>query len=95
MNQTDQTDTLYCPKCQGTWRRIERNGVVIDQCEQCQGIFLDRGELEQLINAERNYYNSQPPAAGYPQQQYPSGQGGFLGSLLGGHHSGRRYGGHH
>lgn len=96
MNQTDQTDALYCPKCQGAWRRIERNGVVIDQCEQCQGIFLDRGELEQLINAERNYYNPQPPAAGYPQQQqYQSGQGGFLGSLLGGHNSGRRYGGHH
>lgn len=95
MNQTDQPATLYCPKCQGAWRRIERNGVIIDQCEQCQGMFFDRGEFEQLMNAERAYYNSPPPTAGYPPQQNQTGQGGFLGSLLGGHNSGRRSGGHH
>lgn len=102
MNQIDQTDELHCPKCRGTWRRIERNGVIIDQCEQCQGVFLDRGELEQLMNAERSFYNSQPAAGGYPPQQQPPPQQqqqyqpdqSFLGSLLGGHHSGRRYGHH-
>jgi Zn-finger nucleic acid-binding protein len=33
-------------------RTYERNGVLIDQCEECRGIFLDRGELEQLLDTE-------------------------------------------
>jgi uncharacterized protein len=43
---------LICPKCRGAMRSYERNGVVIDHCEECRGIFLDRGELERLIDAE-------------------------------------------
>ena len=33
-------------------RTYERNGVVVDQCTECRGIFLDRGELERLVDAE-------------------------------------------
>ncbi len=47
------TATLICPKCRGEMRTYERNGVLVDQCEECRGIFLDRGELAQLIDAER------------------------------------------
>ena len=47
------TTILICPKCHGEMRTYERNGVVIDQCEECRGVFLDRGELEQLLDAER------------------------------------------
>jgi Zn-finger nucleic acid-binding protein len=36
-------------------RTYERNGILIDQCEECRGIFLDRGELEQLLDAERGH----------------------------------------
>ena len=46
------TATLVCPKCQGAMRAYERNGVTIDQCQECRGIFLDRGELDRLIDAE-------------------------------------------
>ena len=42
---------LICPKCQGEMRTYERNGVLIDQCDDCRGIFLDRGEIERLIDA--------------------------------------------
>jgi Zn-finger nucleic acid-binding protein len=37
---------LICPKCQGLMRTYERSGVTVDQCADCRGIFLDRGELE-------------------------------------------------
>jgi Zn-finger nucleic acid-binding protein len=40
-------------------RQYERNDVIIDQCTECGGIFLDRGELERLAQAEANYYNPQ------------------------------------
>ena len=46
------TAILTCPKCRGEMRTYERNGILIDQCEECRGIFLDRGELEQLLDAE-------------------------------------------
>ena len=37
-------------------RQYERNGVTIDQCGECRGIFLDRGELERLMDAENNWH---------------------------------------
>jgi Zn-finger nucleic acid-binding protein len=46
---------LTCPKCRGEMRTYERNGIMIDQCEECRGIFLDRGELEQLLDAEHDH----------------------------------------
>ena len=46
---------LICPKCKGPMRTHRRNGVTIEQCRKCHGIFLDRGELEQLIGAESSF----------------------------------------
>ncbi|MGD7705446.1 zf-TFIIB domain-containing protein [Microlunatus sp. Y2014] len=65
---------LTCPKCQASMRQYERNGVVIDQCSECRGIYLDRGELEKLMDAESAFYaGSQaaptgPPPGAQPQQ---------------------------
>lgn len=88
------TDELTCPKCRGQMRRYERNGIHIDQCTECRGVFLDRGELEHLITAEAAYSQSQPrgqappapaPAYGYEQRR-PSDHGyGY-----GGHRGKRR-----
>ena len=69
---------LICPKCQGEWRQYERNGVTVDQCTECRGIFLDRGELDRLVDAENTWHDSgaaeqeQPPAApAYPATDAP------------------------
>jgi uncharacterized protein len=42
-------------------RTVDRQGIHIDQCEGCRGIFLDRGELESIMNAERQYSASAAP----------------------------------
>ena len=47
---------LTCPKCHGPMRTYERNGVHVDQCTECRGIFLDRGELDRLIDAENAWH---------------------------------------
>ena len=47
---------LTCPKCHGHMRTYERNGVHVDQCADCRGIFLDRGELDRLIDAENTWH---------------------------------------
>ena len=52
---------MTCPKCGGEMRRYERNGVDIDQCTECRGIFLDRGELERLVDAESSFYGGERP----------------------------------
>ncbi len=52
---------LTCPKCHGTMRTYERNGVHVDQCAECRGIFLDRGELDRLIDAENAWHGGGDP----------------------------------
>ena len=43
-------------------RTVDRLGVHIEQCDGCRGIFLDRGELEQIAAAEQNPNAAAPPA---------------------------------
>ena len=52
---------MTCPKCHGEMRSYERNGVTVDQCGDCRGIFLDRGELERLVDAEQGWQRSHSP----------------------------------
>lgn len=56
-------------------RQYERSGVVIDQCGECRGIFLDRGELEKLFEAEANWNRQQSVVGPNPTQpaQVPGG----------------------
>ena len=73
---------LTCPKCQGVMRSYERNGVTIDQCTECRGIFLDRGELDRLIDAENSWHGeSARPAAPNAPPAAPPAAGG-LGAVV-------------
>ncbi|WP_285791513.1 zf-TFIIB domain-containing protein [Micromonospora sp. NBRC 101691] len=71
---------LTCPKCRGEMRQYERSGVVVDQCGECRGIFLDRGELEKLFEAEANWNKQNPaapPAPGHAPGHAPGQPGGY------------------
>lgn len=52
---------------------FNRQGVRIEQCEGCRGIFLDRGELDQIINAEEQHYGG----VGAQYGGHPSGGGRY------------------
>src|SRR5262245_40309436 len=42
--------SMRCPRCEtSVLDERERDGVVIDVCKECRGIWLDRSELERLI----------------------------------------------
>jgi uncharacterized protein len=58
---------MDCPNDGATLVMSERSGIEIDYCPECRGIWLDRGELDKLI--ERSY--QQPPA---PYGEQPYGQ---------------------
>jgi uncharacterized protein len=40
---------MKCPKCNVTLVMAERSGVEIDYCPECRGVWLDRGELDKII----------------------------------------------
>ncbi|HEX8647004.1 MAG TPA: zf-TFIIB domain-containing protein [Thermoleophilaceae bacterium] len=64
---------LTCPKCQGSMRSYERSGITVDQCSDCRGVFLDRGELERLVDAEGAYYEGRrepEPRREEPRREY-------------------------
>lgn len=52
---------------------VNRNGIHIEQCQGCRGIFLDRGELEQIVGAEQRYNNEVPAYRADPVPQYRGG----------------------
>jgi uncharacterized protein len=43
---------IHCPKCDGKLVEISYEGVQIDRCEKCNGVWLDAGELEHLKKHE-------------------------------------------
>lgn len=40
---------LFCPKCTETLHITDRQGIEIDFCPVCRGVWLDSGELEKII----------------------------------------------
>ncbi|REJ85201.1 MAG: hypothetical protein DWQ44_03805 [Bacteroidetes bacterium] len=40
---------MNCPVCNVELRMSERSGIEIDYCPKCRGIWLDRGELDKII----------------------------------------------
>lgn len=50
---TLQQETLMrCPKCGTKLETVQHHGVTIEECPSCQGMWLDRGELEALAQRE-------------------------------------------
>lgn len=66
---------MKCPVCDQALREVERNGIHIDICPGCKGVWLDRGELDKLIERETRGVSEtsfpEPPPA-YRQDSYPS-----------------------
>ena len=44
---------LLCPNCNTSMQNVNRSGVDIDMCPTCRGVWLDRGELEKLLEGQR------------------------------------------
>lgn len=40
---------MICPRCQGELFEAVKQGVTIDHCSECKGIWLDQGELAKII----------------------------------------------
>jgi len=55
---------MKCPQCKDTALVMsERQGIEIDYCPNCRGIWLDRGELDKLIEKASIGQNLSPPSS--------------------------------
>lgn len=56
---------MLCPVCKTELKMTDRQGVEIDYCPQCRGVWLDRGELDKIIErtAIPDSYSERRPAA--------------------------------
>lgn len=53
---TTQTSIIMnCPNCNETLVMADRQGVEIDYCPKCRGVWLDRGELDKIIERSADY----------------------------------------
>jgi Zn-finger nucleic acid-binding protein len=83
---------MKCPKCNQTLVMSERQGVEIDYCPECRGVWLDRGELDKIL--ERSGGNDSRPdeprrddeysRRGHAESQagFRKRRGGFLSELF-------------
>jgi Zn-finger nucleic acid-binding protein len=59
--------SFTCPVDGATLVPVERQGIEIDHCPTCRGVWLDRGELDKLIERSAAPAQAAPPPA---QQQF-------------------------
>ena len=62
---------MACPVDGATLVMSERSGIEIDYCPTCRGVWLDRGELDKII--EKNVAVEAPPAPSARPTAPPSG----------------------
>jgi len=43
---------MNCPQCTVMLQVSDRHGIEIDYCPQCRGVWLDRGELDKILERE-------------------------------------------
>ena len=53
---------MKCPTDGTTLVMSERSGIEIDYCPECRGVWLDRGELDKLIERSAEHAAPAPPA---------------------------------
>jgi Zn-finger nucleic acid-binding protein len=46
---------MKCPACAVDLKMADRQGVEIDYCPQCRGVWLDRGELDKIIERSSSF----------------------------------------
>lgn len=46
-------EPMRCPACDTRLVELERSDVLIDACPECRGVWLDRGELDRILDRER------------------------------------------
>ena len=79
MRSADQVAAMQCPVCRVPLAMSDRQGIEIDYCPQCRGVWLDRGELDKIIERSGVPANAPQPAPSQPTPSHATwgGQPGY------------------
>ncbi|HRP31846.1 MAG TPA: zf-TFIIB domain-containing protein [Agriterribacter sp.] len=64
---------MKCPNCNETLLMTQRNNIEIDYCPSCRGVWLDKGELDKMLDYAAQNMVPQQPTPSVPPQYPPSG----------------------
>ncbi|HBT94963.1 MAG TPA: hypothetical protein DEB24_02120 [Coriobacteriia bacterium] len=73
---------MKCPIDGATLLMTTRSGVEIDYCPECRGVWLDRGELDKIIEREESEIRSLREEATSRQEQRPTQDQQVMGSNI-------------
>ncbi|MCX8130577.1 MAG: zf-TFIIB domain-containing protein [Clostridia bacterium] len=69
---------MDCPICHVKLQMSDRQGIEIDYCPQCRGIWLDRGELDKIIERSQTDFSTYGQRNEYREEYKPHDQyGGY------------------
>ena len=77
MRSEAEVSAMACPVCRVPLSMSDRQGIEIDYCPQCRGVWLDRGELDKILERSLRDAPAPPPppvAAPPPVQPHPQAQ---------------------
>lgn len=63
---------MKCPNCNVSLVMTDRSGIEIDYCPQCRGVWLDRGELDKIIERSGPAARQMPLEGYSDRHRYPS-----------------------
>jgi Zn-finger nucleic acid-binding protein len=66
----NRPEGMLCPVCRVDLVMSERQGVEIDYCPKCRGVWLDRGELDKVIEKSAAAELASPPARSSAPRDY-------------------------
>jgi Zn-finger nucleic acid-binding protein len=79
---------MNCPTCNTELKMADRQGVEIDYCPKCRGVWLDRGELDKIIERSAQLEVPREAHAGYrgddddDDRRYGRKKRSFLGDMF-------------
>ena len=93
MRSENEVAAMACPVCRTALALSERQGVEIDYCPTCRGVWLDRGEIDKIVErnaapvrldvpSPRDYGNSRRPDHDDDRHRYPKRKKSFLSEMF-------------
>ncbi|RIV79946.1 TFIIB-type zinc ribbon-containing protein [Pelagerythrobacter aerophilus] len=82
MRTQDAVNAMLCPVCRTGLALSDRGGVEIDYCPSCRGVWLDRGELDKIIERTGSSQSTYGGELREPRRGKESGLAGLATSLL-------------
>lgn len=79
---------MRCPVDETELMMTERQGIEVDYCPKCRGVWLDRGELDKII--ERSAADAAPPPHRYEHRGRAPDEGGYHGDYRRGYRKRKR-----